>query len=107
MWMENIGLGFLCPHWCMAGLERRKPNVVEMNRRRRTVLSMADSQSELRKRLHTVKIAMKITRAMRLVSAARIKRTADAALKSQLFIQSLEQVRSEIVKNGIGSGERK
>mmetsp|Transcript_8671 Transcript_8671/g.26058 ORF Transcript_8671/g.26058 Transcript_8671/m.26058 type:complete len:409 (+) Transcript_8671:113-1339(+) len=53
--------------------------------------------SEIRKRLKTVKTALKVTAAMRLVAAARIKKAADSALTTRPFVQSLQQVMTTVL----------
>mmetsp|Transcript_44940 Transcript_44940/g.174416 ORF Transcript_44940/g.174416 Transcript_44940/m.174416 type:complete len:295 (+) Transcript_44940:127-1011(+) len=63
-----------------------------VRRRRPGPLMAGGKLYELRRRMSTVKTALEVTGAMRLVAAARIKRTADAALKSRPFVQSLQQV---------------
>lgn len=86
---SDVGLGQRKSGLCVAAPVR--PKVVGP-------ISMGANLAEIRGRIESVKNTQKITEAMKLVSAAKVRRAQDAVLKSRPFSDSLQKVLGGLLK---------
>merc|ERR1719207_342403 len=66
---------------------------------RHATVQMGSSVKELRDRIGSVKNTKKITSAMKLVAAAKVRRAQDAVIKSRPFSETLEKILGGLLKS--------
>lgn len=66
---------------------------------------MAGQLKEVRNRIKSVQSTQQITKAMKMVSAAKLRRAQDAILQMRPYAQKLQNLLSNIVSNSAGGGE--
>ena len=78
--------------FCGAAISRKADSLVAAPRSRHCGPVMGANIRELRDRVTSVKNTRKITSAMRLVAAAKVRRAQDAVLKTRPFSETLQKV---------------
>ena len=79
------------------------PAVPEVAAARTSAITMGGNIKELRERVGSVKNTKKITSAMRLVAAAKVRRAQEAVLRSRPFSETLELARHALATLGVGA----
>ena len=65
---------------------------------------MAGQLKEVRNRIKSVQSTQQITKAMKMVSAAKLRRAQDAIIQMRPYAQKLQEMLSNIVSNSEGGG---
>src|SRR6476660_2384711 len=65
---------------------------------------MAGQLKEVRNRIKSVQSTQQITKAMKMVSAAKLRRAQDAIIQMRPYAKKLQELLSNIVSNGAGGG---